>query len=406
MRPSSRLVAILVLGSLSALASLAAPAARADAWCAWPLYVQEWGVHVFGGDGASLAADPWPDWFHTTVGGGVATAQPVRELPVDMGVRKLPVLHFYALGAPSEPIPVGVEVGFSQGPAAEWWPQVDLFRTAGDANGALAGAARKMLLAARAARPSHLGGPPLPADPTRQLVWTRLELTAAPTHAASATSSDWIAKARELPALWVNAASESDRFVFYEAQTAERTPLTLRRGAAWKADRRAYELANGGATAVHDVILVTRDGAATFVVSAAAIEPGQSLAFVLEDHAVAPERLAAETRERLRAALLDPASPLGPTLERGGAGGDCVMDRDPAIPFERASGHHLYRGEVDLVLGAWGARFFDQPGTTVVYREDEALLDEVMPLSIYTSMYTYAVLSRAGLALWQPVRLP
>ena len=82
------------------------------------------------------------------------------------------------------------------------------------------------------------------------------------------------------------------------------------------------------------------------------------------------------------------------------------MERDPAVPVEHAAGYRLYRAEADLVVQTWGARFFDQPGTTVVYREDEAYLDQVMPLSVYTDMYNYVVLHRAGLALWEHVALP
>ena len=82
------------------------------------------------------------------------------------------------------------------------------------------------------------------------------------------------------------------------------------------------------------------------------------------------------------------------------------MGRDPALPVEAAAGHRLYPGEVDTLLGAWGARLFDQPGTTVVYREDAAALDAAMPLAIYADMFHFVVLHRAGLALWEHVTLP
>jgi len=62
--------------------------------------------------------------------------------------------------------------------------------------------------------------------------------------------------------------------------------------------------------------------------------------------------------------------------------------------------------EAGVVLDAWGARFFDAPGTTLVYREDVAQLDEVMPIAVYTDMYHYVVLRRLGLALVEGVALP
>ncbi|MFO0744932.1 MAG: hypothetical protein U1F43_04545 [Myxococcota bacterium] len=115
--------------------------------------------------------------------------------------------------------------------------------------------------------------------------------------------------------------------------------------------------------------------------------------------------LGAATRDALRASLVEAAPPANAGWGAG-PDGECHMGRDPAIPVEKADGHRLYPPEVDLVLQVWGARFFDQPGTTIVYREDEATLDEAMPLSLYTDMYNYVVLHRAGLALWESVALP
>jgi hypothetical protein len=82
------------------------------------------------------------------------------------------------------------------------------------------------------------------------------------------------------------------------------------------------------------------------------------------------------------------------------------MMRNPAVPVEHAEGHRLYAQEVDAMLDVWGASFFDAQGTTITYREDTAYLDQEMPLSIYTDMYNFVLLRRAGLAVWSHVPLP
>ncbi|MFO0744931.1 MAG: hypothetical protein U1F43_04540 [Myxococcota bacterium] len=219
--------------ALVAGSALAGGAAHPAMWGAWPLWVHEWGVHVFGAGGLPAAAGPWPAFFHSTVGGASTAGAPVRDLPVDGGDRALPVLHFYsARQVGAEPIPVGLEVGFAAGAASSWFPQIDLFRSAAQANGAGARAARDELLKARAARPAAMWGKgptPLPPDPTRQLVWNRLSLNDAAPRPPSAADAPWIAAARAIPALWVSGVGETDRFVFYEGQTAERVPLELRR---------------------------------------------------------------------------------------------------------------------------------------------------------------------------------
>lgn len=390
-----------------ALALVASPSpAAADMWCAWPLVVHEWGVHVLGPDGAPAASERLPSWFHTTIGGPSPSVAPVSSMPADNGVRKLPVVHFYAPQGITESIPLGLEVGFARGAASAWYPQVDRFRSAAAAHSPEAVIARGALAVARAARSPWGGGPPLATDPTRQLAWDRLELTRAPTAATAPsgrTGIAWVDAARALPALWVNRGAESERFAFYEGDTSESTPLALRRAAGFTTTRRAYELENRGAHPVHDVFVVVREGDQTFVPFVAELAPGARWAFVLEDARVDGAALAAATSDRLRARLVDPASPDGPAAP-GAA--ECVTGRDPAIPFERAHGHALYRGEVDVLLSAWAERFFERPGARILYREDEDALDEALPLSIYTSMWTTVVLERAGLALWQLDHLP
>jgi hypothetical protein len=134
------------------------------------------------------------------------------------------------------------------------------------------------------------------------------------------------------------------------------------------------------------------------------IPAAASAGFVLEDHGVDGREHAA-TYDHLRTLLVDPAALAVPTEYRWDLD-TCVMQRDPAIPVEQAEGHRLYAAEIDTLLGLWGKRFFERPGTTVVYREDIATLDDVMPLSIYTDMFHFVRLRRAGLALWEAPPLP
>ena len=150
--------------------------------------------------------------------------------------------------------------------------------------------------------------------------------------------------------------------------------------------------------------MVQRDGAHTYVFFAPKIPAAARAGFVLEDHAV-DGRARAATWDHLRTLLVDPAASAAPKDYRWDLD-TCVMQRDPAIPVEAAEGHRLYAAEVDTLLGLWGKRFFERPGTTVVYREDIATLDEAMPLSVYTDMFHFVRLRRAGLALWEAPPLP
>ncbi|MEZ4338024.1 MAG: hypothetical protein R3B82_15500 [Sandaracinaceae bacterium] len=151
------------------------------------------------------------------------------------------------------------------------------------------------------------------------------------------------------------------------------------------------------------MFLVHRERGRVFVFHTPQIPAGRRAGFLLEDHAVPGAQVRARTRDALRARLADAAQPAP-----GGFGWqNCVMMRDPAIPFEHAEGHQLYAHEVDAVLDAWGARLFGQgDGTTIVYREDVAYLDDVMPLGVYSDMYHYAQIRRLGLALMENVALP
>ena len=348
---------------------------HAESWCAEPLVVQEWGVHVFG-TGRVTTPDPDLRFFHTPTHTRAAAPQvPVRTLPADNGVRKLPVLHFFSDRGGD--IPVAIEVGFKDGTATHWWPDVDVF------------------------------------DPqaARELEWQRLDLSRAPRGKTGAMPA-WADVARAIPdALWVNLgslaaasppgttqpASPSERFVFYEGSTSERVPLSLTRGAEWKRGHRHFLLKNTGLFAVHDVMFMHREGGRPYLFVAPTIPAGASVSFVLEDHATKPEALPATLR-----AMLVVAPGVAVT-------GECVMGRDPSKPMVHASGSRLYPGVVDLLLSAWSQRFFGGTATTetkVVYREDNAYLAQQMPLAVYTDMYSYVVLSRLSLALWEGVVLP
>lgn len=408
-----RRAAAAVLASALALVLAAPSGAHAKSWCAYPLWVHEWGVHVFDGAGRPRATGLLPDFFHREVTGTAAAGPAVRELPADGGERDLPVVHFYSpRRGDGVHIPVGLEVGFTGGPASTWFPQVDLFRSAAAANGPTALAARASLVALRAARAAAgtwVGGPdgkraPLPEDPTRQLVWSRLELTDRPPREPAATDVPWVRAARGLDALWVSRGDEAERFVFYEAESREALPLALVRGATYGPGRRHYELVNRGPDAVHDVFVVHREGGRAFVFFAPQIPARASAGFLLEDHEVTG-REGPATEDALRAVLVDPTQPTPPATYDWNVD-RCVMQRDPALPVEEADGHRLYRGEVDTLLGVWRERFFGQPGTTILYREDQATLGRAMPLSVYTDMYNFVVLRRAGLALWERVPLP
>ena len=377
----------------------------AELWCAEPVVVHEWGVQVFGTTGAHRdGAPPLPRHYHNQPARQQATTTPVRHLPVDGGERELPIVHFYSTGT-FTPVPVGFEVGFTRGEAERWYPQVDRRTPAVDANGAAALASRNRLIISRTVRLSAPGArTPLPSDPTRQLEWANLSLTATPQHTRHASELPWVDRLRNLDgALWVNAATESERFLFYDARTTERPAVTVVRGPTYSAQRHHYLLRNTGTHAVHDVFLVNRTGATVSVFYAPSIPAGAHAGFLLEEHRVATDALVAATRGRLRAALVDPNA-VPPT--RGNWGDHCVMQRDPAIPVEHAEGHKLYAPEVDAILEVWASRFFDQPGATLLYREDPAYLDTVMPLSIYTDMFHFVQLRRAGLAVQSGVALP
>lgn len=389
----------LALAALAALALAAVPSeSSAESWCADPLWVHEWGVHTFasGGGERGGAGPRLPRYFHHRPTRPQAAGPPVRGLPVDSGVRALPVIHFYA-GRAWRPVPLGLEVGFASGSATRWYPQVDARTPAAQANSSASEAARRRLLTSREARPQGQGGPPLGRDPTRQLHWDALVLTAQPRHRRARSRVGWVDRFRGFgSALWVNGAHESERFLFYEGDTRETPALRVERGPTHGPGRRHLVLRNVGSDDVHDVFYVHREAGRRYVFFAPRIPASRTAGFVVEDHAVAQADFAARTRDALRDRLVDGAQPAPPTETRWDP---CVMMRDPAIPTEQGGGHRLYAHEVDAILDLWGPRFFERSGSTIVYREDVATLDREMPLSVYTDMYHHVQLRRLGLAV-------
>jgi len=382
MKYLSRLALALIL-TTPALPSSAA----AGLSCTWPLWVHEWGVHVFDGGGSPIASGLIPDFFYRD---GPSRPRPtaVRDMPRDNGLRELPVIHFYSPATAA--VPVGVEVGFTQGAATTWYPDVDLRRPAGAIAGPLSKSSWAMLTGRQ--------------DSNRELVWDRLELTATPTSPAALTQSPWITQARAIPqARWVNRANESERFVFYEGSTSEEVPLTITRSARYSAKARSYVVTNAGKHPIHDVMIIHREGPIARLVTIRSLAAAASAPFTIDGPH--QPKLVEKATAYLRDALVDPKMPTPPDPNALPAG-SCGIHDNPGIPFDTAADHRIYRGEVELILDTWRPRFFEADGTTIIYREDAATIAEAMPLSIYTDTQSYAVIHRAGLALWQNVLLP
>ena len=140
-------------------------------------------------------------------------------------------------------------------------------------------------------------------------------------------------------------------------------------------------------------MLVIQDGVESFY--APQLPAGASAGFLL---------LQSNAAITLREHLIDPGQPAAPTEHRWDTQG-CVMGRDPAVPATTASGHRLYAAEVDALLAVWGPRFFGQEGTVILYREDTAALEQLVPLAIYTDMHHTVELRRLSLVLWEGLDL-
>ena len=402
------------ISSVMSLLLLSSAPTSAKSWCAEALVAHEWGVQVFDARGTPSADVPMPPWFHTTapqlpvpVAGG-----PVRGMMPDTGERALPILQFYVRSPEHlREVPVAVEVGFTQGQASGWFPQVDRLTPAAVSNSLAAQQRRDEILAMREANASmeaviervseEDGNPLLPADPTRQLGWDRLTLTAARPEGArlERTDIDWVRQLRASPgALWVSRPDQAERFIFYEARTTEQPAVSIERLPSG-----LVRLTNRSDWAVYDVFVTLQPeaGGERSAVFVPALPAGAraEVALTPTDHAA----LTAQLRERM--VEPSPAIPSSPTGFSDSYFEDCVMQRDPAVPVERAEGHRLFEHEVDVIVDVWGERMFGQEGAVVVYRESTEALDALMPLSIYTSMWHYVRLRRLGLVLWEGVPL-
>lgn len=356
--------------------------AFAESWCASPLVAHEWGVTVLHPKGGAAVGPAAPAWFHTS-GSAVPDGPAVRTLPPDSGERDLPVVHFYAASPWADHVPVGVEVGFTRGEASAWFPAVTERTPAATANSAAAYEARKAVLAKRPSEPFAVERADPGRDPTRQLHWDRLLLSVEPLAKPQDTGVAWVPSARAVPdALWVNGPGESDRFLFYEAETRETSAVVIEPGDSGKPGH--YILRNTSDWDVFDVVFV-HEGR---VWTAPRIPAGKTAGFLLRD----PFDPAAVK------AWLEPRWTDTDGLPQTNWE-ECVMMRDPAVPTEKASSHRLLPTELAVLFDAWEGRLLGADGTRLLYREDPAALDAVMPLSIYTDMYHYPVVHRLGVVM-------
>ncbi|MFT5682516.1 MAG: hypothetical protein ACI8RZ_003434 [Myxococcota bacterium] len=337
------------------LLTLLSLSATARSWCAAPLTVHEWGVQVFSADGRPLAGPPLPDWFHTIADGPAHDAQPVAELLADSGLRTLPVLQFYS-PRHWESIPVALDIGFALGQPIIWYPQVD-------------------------------------AITETSLHWRRLDLLSqAPSSTLPLDEVGWVAPLRAVTdAWWVQRGEEVERFVFYEGATRESPALRLTNGPT--ADNH-HILHNTTDWDVHDVFVVKVQDGQRQVWYAPKVPAGKSAGFLLESDETDPAGLLAQRLTTDR-----------PESWAGTMGEECVMMRDPAVPARQTTGHQLYTEELAVLMGVWEDRLFTAEGTRILYREDAAALDALVPLSVYTDMYHHVVLSRLGLVVVEGVAL-
>ncbi len=350
------------MGPLLAIALLVTAPADAKSWCAAPLVVHEWGVQVFHGPDAEPQPSSLPGWFHRHPAGTAPadSAVPVRSLPADGGEREIPVLQFYSPKLWGVAVPVALELGFTQGRPSVWYPQAD-----------------------------RVYPPRVSGDAGVQLAWDALSLEADARGEPRSTEAEWVRDLRAVDgALWVSRGGETERFLFYEAETREQPAVRIEQGRAF----------NDGPWPVHDLAVVRRDGEAVSVARLDTLPAGGDARLVFEDVGdagatlrpwLAQRLLAAETAVDLQEWSMDMD--------------DCVMMRDPAVPVSSSSGHGLYRAEIDVLLDLWQDRLFGQQGTVLVYRDDPAALDAMVPMAVYTDMHHFVQLSRTGLVLWEGI---
>ncbi|MDX9722241.1 MAG: hypothetical protein RBU37_15975 [Myxococcota bacterium] len=352
---------------------LASASAWAESWCASPIFVHEWGVHTFGqcstelGEQAKCPIDTkLPSYFHREGPAVNDVSRHVKDEPVDTGEREIPVIQVYSKGGWSDRIPLAVELGFANGQAQVWYPQVD----------------------ARLAN-----------DEPIELVWSQLSGSETPLKPAPDTELDWILGLRKVPdALWLNHKDETERFIFYEGDSQESAALRLRKGEQYSPEKRHLLIENTSDADVEDVFLSFRGDGHSFLFFAPKIPAKSSAGFILEEHELSNDDWAKSSRSQLRKRLLEPLA-----LDAIDPWTNCIMGRDPAQPYSISSGYRLYSEELEVLLALWAERFFDSQGYTLLYRESTAYVDQQVPLRVYTDMYYYVVLSRLSLALMENV---
>lgn len=328
--------------------------ASAVSWCATPLVIHEWGVELLRVDSVPPISPALPSWFHRGGEGPATGLAAVKTLPADTGIRTLPVVQMYSsTNSLSQPIAVALEVGFARGRASVWFPAVD-----------------------RLAAPG--------VDVPSQLRWEALAASgqAPKSSALQPAELPWVEALRQMPgALWITRGDETDRFVFYEADTHERPALR------WSRQGDLLSIENMTDWTVHDILVIEQDRS-LFV---PALPARGRISAPLTPHD------ANVLLARLRDRWVDRAAPAKVDFDM--SVDDCVMGRNPAVALQRASDHRLYAAEVDILLDTFGERIVSQGPLRVVYREDTAALDALMPLSIYTDMFHVPELRRLGIVI-------
>ncbi len=396
---------------LSGLATLALGTALARSWCARPLVVHEWGVEVFDAKGNRELPD-LPPFLHTPAalpkGPVTRFSPPVREMPADSGERDKPILYFY-LGEREEEAPVALSLCFAYGVPSAWYPQADQvcagfreapddstlgkwiadlgssdFKTREEASRKLVECGPALHLALESAL-AKAGDPEIKARlktclegfAKPQLTWDHLKLSKAPPAGIPLPGKElradhWVRQARQVDAAYVTNGVEAERYVFYEGRTKEKSSVSCK----------GNFLTNHGTHPVHDLYVVCK-GSVLYVER---LEPSTSVkARPLEGDA------SRHLLERLQAGRPSPK-------EEDGMGKG-VMMRKPCEAQGPTTESWLFPKEAEALLAIWEKDFFQGEGARLIYREDVSALDEAMPLAIYTDMFHFIKLNRAGLVL-------
>ncbi|MBN2797956.1 MAG: hypothetical protein JXX28_02300 [Deltaproteobacteria bacterium] len=304
-----------------------------------PIIAHEWGVQLFAGPEAALQSPPLPGWVHRAP----AAQTPVRTLPPDSGARAIPVLQLYA--ELEGVTPLAVAVGFSHGESSTWYPQVD------------------QRLPQR-----YAGSGP-------QLVWEQLLLSPSPLESPPTPAPAWVKALRAEPALWISRGPEEDRFLFYEATTWEQPAVV----ATERPDRPGwFDLRNRSDWTAEAVWVIQRREGRLHVARAGALAPGDTTLAITEG----------SSEQEVRGALMEEiAAPITPQRW-------CLLQvqRD----------HLLTPGEATAMLDLWLPRLLPEQGITVLYRESQAGLDALAPLSLSPSAGTCLYsLNRLSLVGWR-----